>query len=110
MENLANLFIGKGGARSTDPSTSHAAAADTGNKRTQRVRLFEAYYRHGLLTDQEAGQHADVPSAHKRCSELLRDGLLVVSGKTDAHGASCRVCALSAEGRKFADALFGGDS
>lgn len=108
MENYANLFMGKGGARSTDPSTSHAAAKDTKTRRTQRVRLFEAYYQHGTLTDEQAGTYADVPNAHKRCSELLRDDLLIVAGETQTPGkAACRTCVLSDKGRKYAAALFG---
>jgi hypothetical protein len=111
MEDLSKLFIGKGGARATDPSTSHAAAKDTKARRTQRVRLFEAYYRHGGLTDERAGLIADVPNAHKRCSELLRDELLTVSGEQQEPGkAACRVCALTDKGRTYAAALFGGDA
>lgn len=74
-------------ARTTDPSTSHAATLTPIKARTQRAKLLESF---GLLsaaegiTDEEAMEKATGVSPlseyAKRCSELREAGLIETTG------------------------------
>ena len=88
-------------ARTTDPNNSkEAAKQNRGGRWTARVRLLQAYTMFGELTDAEAGEHAKVPTAHKRCSELLKTGMIeVVGDKRGPSGALVRVCRATEFGR-----------
>lgn len=80
-------------ARATDPGTSQDAARSlVGVSRPGGVihRLLMLYgavagLRDGM-TSLEAGQEIGVPTAHKRTSELLRDGLLEIVRVYDGDG------------------------
>jgi hypothetical protein len=76
------------GARSTDPVTSHEAAAASGPSReSQRRKLLRAYAGAGPagLTADEAGEITglvDVPNCNywHRCSDLREQGLIEWDG------------------------------
>lgn len=80
-------------SRSTDPDTSHAAAAEVKVKaNTQRALLLAAFALENRwdfvdgLTDEQAMAHADGVSATseyaKRCSELREGGYIEPTGET----------------------------
>lgn len=95
-----DLFPTHHQARRTDPSNSKKAARQNGTGRNSaRVLLLRAYTLHGELTDAEAGERAGVQTAHKRCSELLRAGLIEhVSDRRGLSRALVRVCRATEEG------------
>lgn len=74
-------------ARTTDPDTSHAAAAslDAGRAGTMRRKLLDAYgERHEALTAEEAAERAGYTKADgawKRVSDLIRSGLVRDTGE-----------------------------
>lgn len=120
-------------ARRTDPSNSLKAASDKalGERRySQRLRVLHAYCHHDdtytydpqdtlntgsplfrpCLTDEEAGELCSVRNAHKRVSELLKDGLLHKVGDVNVHGTPCRLCAPTQQGIKVWRCMLGGES
>ena len=61
-----------GHARTTDPETSHKAAAKNAPRRTsQAIRILRAYL-DGPQTDEQASTIAGIPGGWKRCSDLRR--------------------------------------
>ena len=88
-------------ARSSDPITSHLAAARL-RSGTQKARLLERYRLAGAdgLTDDEAAEGAgmEVMPARKRCADLRVEGRIrpigVVMGR---HGTEVRICAIVEE-------------
>lgn len=76
------------GARTSDPDTSHAAAAEIKVKAgTQRARLLVAFNRAVGLTDEEAmyetlGVVSPTSEYSKRCSELREGGFIEPTGET----------------------------
>lgn len=87
-------------ARRSDPETSKAAARTIKPTKSQ-VLLLQVFYDHtregGLpLSDRAAGRLAGVETAHKRCSELRRRGLVEVCGtmkcvETGKRVQTCRI-------------------
>jgi hypothetical protein len=97
-----------GGARRTDPRTSHRASASVRIRAgTQKAALLEAYAAHpDGLTDEQAGKAsglADRPHCcyWKRCSELRESGLIAVTDqvRTGSAGEKQRVCVITEAGR-----------
>jgi hypothetical protein len=107
MEDFSALFIGKGGARSSDPRTSKEAAKKfTAGRVTAKMRLLAVYDEHGSLSDELAGVHAEVKGAHKRISELIREGYVhQVGEERGPHGTDVRICGLTADGDELAERL-----
>ena len=70
-------------ARSSDPSTSKRAAKvlDANGQLAALTALFREAGSNGL-TAEEAGDRAGFDGAWKRCSDLLRLGVIVPTGKT----------------------------
>lgn len=70
-------------ARSSDPETSKRAARSL--ETNGQLEALEAIFReagsHGM-TAEEAGDRAGFDGAWKRCSDLLRLGVIVPTGKT----------------------------
>lgn len=72
-------------ARLSDPHTSHAAAGSVTTAYALRERLLTAFRgRPGGLTAEEAAALAGIDpwAASKRVSDLVRDELLIDSGRT----------------------------
>lgn len=78
-------------SRTTDPETSHAAAAEIKVRAgTQRAKLLDAHYRGNEwdpsgLTDEQAMKWAGVSATSefaKRCSELREGGFIEPTGET----------------------------
>jgi hypothetical protein len=92
------------GARSTDPATSHAAAAKPYRRGSLRHRLLIAYGEAEGLTDEEAADEIKVYSgAWKRCSELRNLGMIRPTGatRTSSAGAEQQVCRITFSGRRM---------
>lgn len=92
-------------ARTTDPATSHAAAARLGPRAgTQRRTVLGVYVEGEALTDAQAAARAGLlgtrASWWKRCSELREGGYLAVVGlATDpTTGQTVQTSALTARG------------
>lgn len=108
-------------ARNTDPRNSKIAAASKQLSRlrhTKRLQLLSAYCDHWQsrchghyqwceddkfcaplgITDEEAGELAEMKEAHKRSSELLRDGLIRKVGDLKQNGTPARVCVPTMKG------------
>tara|TARA_Y100001937_G_scaffold44945_2_gene63184 strand:- start:3898 stop:4455 length:558 start_codon:yes stop_codon:yes gene_type:complete len=107
MNESNRLLWGRGGARSSDPRTSKEAAEKfTAERVTAKMRLLAAYDEHGPQSDEQAGMHASVRGAHKRISELIREGYLSQVGEERGpHGTDVRVCALTPDGEELAERL-----
>jgi len=107
MDGQNLLFSGKGGARASDPRTSHQAATKFQSGRvTAKMRLLAAYEQRGSMSDEDAGSHADVKTAHKRISELVREGYLKKVGEERGpYGTDVRICGLTQDGEELADRL-----
>ena len=97
-----NLFHEHKIARSTDPRNSQRAARrNRAGRMRARLRLLAAYFHHGQMSDEQAGTKASVPTAHKRVSELLREGLVEYRcDELGARGTAVRVCGLTNAGRE----------
>jgi len=102
-----DLFQHNGAARSTDPKTSQEAAKMSSKERvTAKMRLLKAYDEHGSLSDETAGNYASVKGAHKRISELLKEGYLEhVGEERGVNGTDVRLCALTPDGEELAEQL-----
>lgn len=92
-------------ARSTDPVTSHVAAADVKMRAgSYRVRLLRVYQRANgsALTDRQASALAELPEGGwKRCSELRRGGYITENGDPviePATGALVMACVVTEKG------------
>ena len=90
-------------ARSTDPENSHIAAKR--DRTPQRYKLLLAYYNEFMgapstpISDSLAGEKAGVATAHKRCSELLRAGLIEkVADIAGPNGTPVRACKITEAG------------
>ena len=90
-------------ARSTDPENSHIAAKR--DRSSQRDKLLIAYYSEFMspsgtpISDALAGEKAGVATAHKRCSELLRAGLIKKDGNIPGpNGTPVRACSITPAG------------
>jgi len=70
-------------ARASDPATSKQAAKtlDANGNLAALTAIFREAGSHGL-TAEEAGDRAGFDGAWKRCSDLLRLGVIVPTGKT----------------------------
>lgn len=93
-------------ARTTDPQTSHDAAASVPTARHQRLMMRAARLHHGTAaqlraTSQRAGHAISESSARSRCKELVTDGLMYVERHQDKHA----VYALTPAGRIAADQI-----
>lgn len=91
-------------ARTEDPGTSHAAAAQLSSKRTMMRRLL-TQYASVWLTAEEAALACGFTAADgawKRVSDLLNAGLLEDSGqlRTGSSGRAQRVLRITAAGRE----------
>ena len=91
-------------ARRSDPETSKAAARTIKPTKSQLL-LLHVFYDHtregGLpLTDRAAGRLAGVETAHKRCSELRRRGIVEVFGqvKCPETGKTVQTCRITRRG------------
>tara|TARA_R100001510_G_C7649102_1_gene206488 strand:- start:1022 stop:1579 length:558 start_codon:yes stop_codon:yes gene_type:complete len=107
MNESNRLLWGRGGARSSDPRTSKEAAQKfTAGRVTAKMRLLAAYDEHGPQSDEQAGVQASVRGAHKRISELLKEGYLEhVGEERGVNGTDVRLCALTPDGQELADRL-----
>ncbi len=90
-------------SRTTDPTTSHEAAAMGKVKRgSERHRLLAAFARHGPLTDDEASKTAGVEyyEGRRRCVDLRRHGLIAPTGqkRTSIFGNRAMVSAITPDG------------
>jgi len=90
-------------ARSTDPATSHAAAASVRLRTgSQKWRLLEAFFSGGPAIAEQAARRANLLHAGywKRVSELLADGLIYDTGVTleSTAGEACRVYRITPAG------------
>jgi hypothetical protein len=99
-----------GQARSSDPATSHAAAA-TIRTGSAKMALLQAHARHPEgLTDEEAARHAGLSLASEyatRCSELQRAGLLddTTDTRTGRAGMQRLVRVITPSGLRHNEAL-----
>lgn len=100
-------LTGPGGARSTDPTTSHDAARLIAAKaESHRILLLAEYAAAGTagLIDDEAGAHADLlhTGYWKRCSDLRNAGVIEPTGHTriGRAGREQQVCAITPEGSR----------
>jgi hypothetical protein len=86
-----------GQARHTDPATSHAAAASISPGK-MRTMLLQAFAVGGPMTDESAALLAGLEGTEyaSRCSELRRDGLLLVAQGVTRPGTSGRARMVSA--------------
>ena len=107
MEDFSSLFIGKGGARSTDPRTSKEAAKKFASGRaTAKTRILAAYDEFGPMSDEQAGTCAEGNGAHKRVSELIREGYVTQVGEERGpHGTDVRICGLTTIGEALCDQI-----
>jgi len=91
----ANSLFSPALARTSDPSTSKAAARSLDTCATLAF-LAEIYQSAGAggLTDEEAGMLSGIDGAWKRCSDLRRLGIIGPNGTTrrQSSGRSARVC------------------
>lgn len=93
-------------ARSTDPRTSHSAAASLDNAKSLCLILLRVYAeRSGGLTDYEAGRVTLIEGAWKRCSDLRNAGLIApvregdkIATRPGPSGRAQQVCAITVEG------------
>lgn len=94
-------------ARTTDPETSHKAAAANLPRRGTQASIILSHYAGADLTDEEAAVRADIPGGWKRCSDLRRLGLIVSTGRTrkTSGGVEAMVCELTTKGRKLLDSF-----
>jgi len=101
------LFKNNGSARATDPKTSQEAAKMSSKERvTAKMRLLKAYDDYGHISDEHAGNLAGVKGAHKRISELLKEGYLKhVGEERGVNGTDVRLCGLTPDGEELAEQL-----
>lgn len=90
-------------ARTSDPATSHQAAASVRLRTgSQKWRLLEAFFAGGPAIAEQAARRANLLRSGywKRVSELLADGLIYDTGETalSTAGESCRVYRITAAG------------
>lgn len=90
-------------ARTSDPATSHQAAASVRLRTgSQKWRLLEAFFAGGPAIAEQAARRANLLRAGywKRVSELLADGLIYDTGETalSTAGEACRVYRITADG------------
>lgn len=95
-------------ARATDPSTSNDAIHDVLPRAgSQQHQLLLAYGSRPMgLTNEEAAEIAGLLDSRscwwKRCADLLAAGLIedTFTEKLASTGSSCRVCAITAKGKR----------
>lgn len=100
-------LTGPGGARSTDPTTSHEAALlITAKAESHRILLLAEYAAAGTagLIDDEAGARAGLlhTGYWKRCSDLRNAGVIEPTGDTRVGhaGREQQVCAITPSGSR----------
>lgn len=87
-----------------DPWTSKQAAGQLPIKKgKERYRLLVAFAQHGAMTDQEAGEQAEVLGEYddrRHCSLLRKHGLIERTGETrpTKRGNPAMVCRITAKG------------
>jgi len=91
-------------ARTTDPSTSHAAIPD--NLAEQALTVLRAYANGWALIDHDAYMHAGFsPNARdgQRCSDLRRWGMIERTGERGRtpSGKSAHRCRITAKGLRY---------
>jgi len=108
IENLRNA---QAMPRQTDPATSRKSATNVKIRAgSQRHQLLLAYYAHGGLIDEEAGDLTGLRRPGvcywKRCSELRQQGYINATGKTrvSSVGEAQQVCEITDLGRQVLDA------
>lgn len=102
---MTTLFDQPGLARTSDPVTSHQAAALYPIHRgSDRYRLLAAYAELGPSTDEQVGIHEGIRRVAdtRRASELRRSGLIEPTGakRPTATGAKAMVCRITPAGRE----------
>lgn len=91
-------------AHKTDPWTSHQAAKMLPVKRgKERHRLLLAFREHGPMTDQEAGDKAEILGEYddrRHCSTLRKHKLIERTGETrpTTRGNPAMVCQITNKG------------
>lgn len=112
---LERSLEGPGGARDSDPETSHRAASKKKSVTrwgSHRARLLQAFGDLVDATDEEAGIFAGLHERHicywKRCSELRLYGLIEPTGETrlSLSKNEVMVCAITQAGKNLLDSLF----
>lgn len=101
-----------GGVRHDDPITSHLTANDPANAgrwSSHRCKLLRAFAALGSLSYEQAGQRVGLDNvrATRRCSELLKDGLIAFDGTygVTSTESTCRKFVITADGRRSLAAL-----
>jgi hypothetical protein len=93
-------------ARTTDPSTSHAAdRANRPKRESQAIKLLRAYAEWGEMTDEEAALKAGIVGGWKRCSDLRNWKAIVPTGdlRQTSMGVQAQVCGITQLGREMLD-------